>query len=152
MDKIELLSYSLERCHEFYKNYTADPMMTHEPFVYHKDHIDKYYKNKVMDPNRRYFAIVYQSKTIGEIQIKHIDPVDKSGTLSIIIGEDKHKNMGFGSEAIKLILKYAKDQLKFKKIYADAIHRNKRSQHVLEKIAFEYLKEDDVLKYYQHIL
>ena len=152
MDKIELLSYSVERCHEFYKNYSADPMMTHAPFVYQKDRIDQYYKSKVTDPKRKYFAIVYQSKTIGEIQIKYIDLENKCGTLSIIIGEDKHKNMGFGSEAIKLILQYAKDQLDFKTIYADAIHRNKRSQHVLEKIGFEYLKEDDVLRYYQYTL
>lgn len=59
-----------------------------------------------------------------------------------------HKNRGIGSTAIKLMLNYASESLNLNKIYADTIHRNSRSQFVLERLGFEYIKEDDVLKYY----
>ena len=40
------------------------------------------------------------------------------------------------------------DNLKMKKVNADVIHKNKRSQHVLEKLGFQFLREDETFKYY----
>ncbi|MBE0600195.1 MAG: N-acetyltransferase, partial [Firmicutes bacterium] len=33
-------------------------------------------------------------------------------------------------------------------IYADAVHRNAHSRHVLRKLGFVYTHEDDLLRYY----
>jgi len=32
--------------------------------------------------------------------------------------------------------------------HADAVQKNKRSQHVLEKVGFQFVNEDDMFKYY----
>ena len=34
-------------------------------------------------------------------------------------------------------------------VNADAALKNTRSQHVLEKVGFEYVREDDTFKYYR---
>ena len=34
-------------------------------------------------------------------------------------------------------------------VNADTIIKNKRSQHILEKIGFEFLKEEDGFKFYR---
>lgn len=149
---IDLKPYTNERCHEFYKSYQPDPLMTYDEFAYNPESIERYFKTKVMDENRRFFAIVHEDRTIGEIQLKYIDFVLGYGTLSIIVSTDEFKNCGVGTEAIKMMLQYAKDVLKLNGVYADAIHRNSRSQYVLERIGFKYEREDEILKYYKYNL
>lgn len=130
-EKVVLRPYTLERCHEFYKGYVADPAMTHDGYVYSQEKVDHYYRNKVMDESRRYFAICYSTRVIGEIQIKNIHAVRSSGTLSIILADDSVKGQGFGTEAQRLVLDYAVNVLGLRTIYADVVHRNFRSKHVL---------------------
>lgn len=149
-ETVKLMPYTLERCHEVYKSYEPDPMMTYDGFRYSKDKIDGYYVRKVQDPTRCFFAIVYLESVVGEIQLKYIDAKEKCGTLSIIIARDMYKNMGIGKEAIRLMLVYASNNLGLEKVYADAIHRNSRSQHVLEGVGFKLIRTDEVLKYYEY--
>lgn len=151
-EKITLMPYTNERCHELYKRYFSDPMMTFDRFHYDETRVNQYFMLKVQDPTRRYFAIVSDEKTVGEIQLKYINATEKHGTLSILIANDAFKDKGIGTEAIKLILNYAKESLQITKVYADSIHRNSRSQHVLEEIGFKYIREDNDLKYYEYLL
>ena len=65
------------------------------------------------------------------------------------MSEDKVKNKGYGSEAERLILAYGFEVLNLRTIYADAVHRNYRSKHVLEKLGFDHLYDDAILSYYQ---
>ncbi|SHO45098.1 GNAT family N-acetyltransferase [Anaerocolumna xylanovorans] len=148
-EHISLVPYTLEKCHEIYKQYVSDPMMTEQPYVYSKNIVDLYYQNKAMDSTRIFFAISYEGNIIGEIQLKRIDKINKCGTLSIILTSDSVKNRGFGTEAERLLIEYAFNQLGLETIYADAVHRNVRSRHVLEKIGFEHTYDDEVLAYYK---
>lgn len=151
-NKVTLVPYTLTRCHEVYKQYVPDPMMTYDLFTYEQEKVDRYYQIKVLDKSRQFFAIQFEDKIVGEIQLKYIDENEGHGTLSILITTDAYKNRGIGSTAIKLMLNYASESLNLTKIYADAIHRNSRSQFVLERLGFEYIKEDDVLKYYCYLI
>lgn len=147
--KIVLKSYTLERCHEFYKEYISDTAMTYDNYVYDKEKVDRYYKIKVLDTKRRFFAICYINKVIGEIQLKRIDFEKLCGTLSIHLVNDSIKGKGFGTEAERLIIEYAINELGLRTIYADAVHRNYRSKHILGKLGFKHLYDDDVLSYYK---
>lgn len=152
--EISLLPYVKERVHEFYKEYIPDAMIFSKddditPFLYREDKVERYYETKVLDPSRRYFAICLGDKTIGEIQLKYIDFEKKCATLSIILANDRVKDHGYGTQAEYLLLKYAFDELGLDIVYADAVRRNKRSQHVLEKMGFVYTHEDEMLKYYE---
>lgn len=147
--EIDLLPYTIERCHEFWKDYVTDYDMWDQEYNYDEDSVNKYYQVKVMDENRKFFAICRKGKTIGEIQLKNIDFEDKHGTMSIHLSNDIHKNKGLGTEAEKLLINYAFECLKLNCIYADTVLRNKRSQHILEKLGFTKIDEDDVLIYYE---
>lgn len=151
-NKDTLVPYTLDLCHEVYERYIPDPMMTYDQFYYDSDKIDRYFEVKVMDSSRCFFAIKHENITVGEIQLKYINYEEKHGTLSILIINDEYKNKGIGSKAIKSMIKYASESLDLKKIYADAIHRNTRSQFVLERLGFKYIKEDDILRYYEYII
>ncbi len=145
---IGLQPFTLERCHEFWKNYVSDPDMWEKSYIYGKESINKYFQSKVMDGSRRYFAICNNEKTMEVILLKYIDFDRRCGTMSIHFANDKYKNRGWGTEAEQLLVNYAFEELGLDTIYADCVHRNRRSQHVLEKIGFEYSHEDDVLRYY----
>ena len=146
---ISLLPYTLRRCHEFWGSYTADPDMWEGEFVYVESKIDQYYQSKVRDPARIFFAICREGKTVGEIQLKYINRSIACGTMSIHLANDSYKNHGWGTEAEQLMINYAFGQLGLNKILADCVHRNKRSQHVLEKLGFVHIRDDAVFRYYQ---
>ena len=146
---ITLQPYTLARCHAFWREYVSDPAMWHEAYTYDPQQVEKYYQKKVMDESRRYFAICLGDQTVGEIQLKYIDIEKCCGTMSIHFSGDRYKNRGFGTEAERLLVNYAFEELGLKTIYADCVLRNTRSQHVLEKIGFVYTHEDDLLRYYK---
>ena len=148
MDKIVLLPYTLERCQQFWKSYVADPDMMGGEFHYDPAWVDGYFHGKCQDSNRKYFAICLNETVIGEIQLKSIDLQEKSAVLSIHLNCDRYKNRGFGTEAQRQMIEYGFQQLDLSKIYADCLHRNKRSRHVLEKLGFEFLRSDETFHYF----
>jgi RimJ/RimL family protein N-acetyltransferase len=145
---ITLYPYTHERCHEFWKEYVSDPDMWEQSYTYDQDAISRYYQSKVMDESRRFFAICHNEKTVGEAQLKYIDLEKGCGTLGIHFSNNNYKNRGWGTEAVGLLVDYAFEQMGLHTVYADSVHRNKRSQHVLEKNGFIYSHEDEVLRYY----
>lgn len=148
-NKIALKPYTLERCQEFYSEYIADPAMTYDRYIYDKNKVDKYYQDKVLDTTRQFFAICYNGKVIGEIQLKRIDVEKLCGTLSIHLINDTAKGKGFGTEAEQLIIEYAINELGLRIIYADAVHRNNRSKHILKKLGFRHINDDEKLAYFE---
>ncbi|MDF2504564.1 GNAT family N-acetyltransferase [Clostridium sp.] len=147
-EKIILVPYTIERCHEFFKEYVADSAMTYDAYTYDKENVDRYFQNRTLDSSRMIFAICHNNNTVGEIQIKQIDLEKLCCTLSVHLVNDSVKGKGYGTEAQRLLIDYAINKLGLKTIYADVIHRNHRSKHVLEKLGFEHLYDDDALAYY----
>lgn len=148
-EKIALVPYTIEKCHDFYKDYIPDAAMTYDTYTYDKEKVNRYYQNKVLDTSRLFFAICYNEKTIGEIQIKRIETEKLCGTLGVHLVNDIFKGKGYGTEAIRLLIDYAINILGLKTIYADAVHRNYRSKHILGKLGFEHIYNDDDLAYYK---
>lgn len=146
---ISLELYTLERCHEFWSEYISDYDMLEEDYIYDKEKVNRYYNTKVSDKSRIFFAICHNGKTVGEIQLKYIDLGSKHGTMSIHFSKNAYKNHGWGTEAEQLIIKYGFEKLGLNTIYADAVLRNTRSQHVLKKNGFVFTHEDGILRYYK---
>lgn len=146
--QISLQPYTLERCRAFWRGYVADPAMWEDDYLYDREKVDAYHQSKTSDPRRRLFAICHEDTVVGEIQLKRIDRSRGCATLSIHLANDMYKNRGWGTEAIRLLTEYAFGELDLQTVYADCVHRNVRSRHVLEKLGFAFLKEDALLRYY----
>ena len=69
--------------------------------------------------------------------------------MGIHLQNDGVKGKGYGTEAERLILQYAFEELGIAAVNAKAVLKNTRSQHVLEKVGFRYTHEDDTFKYYR---
>lgn len=152
MDEILLIPMTQELCHEFFREFENDEnifadMSLFKAYQYDKERVDAYFLNQQKD-NRIVFMIMLKGHPIGEIKIKDIDNTTGECTLSIHMQNDSFKGKGYGTKAEQLAIAYAFDELKMKKVYADVIHKNKRSQHILEKLGFQFLREDDMFRYY----
>ena len=60
-----------------------------------------------------------------------------------------YKGRGYGTRAERLALEYAFETLDMSAVNADVVAKNTRSQHVLEKVGFRFLKEENGFQYYR---
>ena len=138
-----------EMCHEFYKNFQNDPAIGHYyEYVYTPEIADRYFDtNSVAD--RKLFAIMVDGQIVGECKLKNIDLEKRECSMGIHLQNDAVKEKGYGTQAERLVLHYAFEELGMVAVNADAARKNTRSQHVLEKVGFRYTREDDTFKYYR---
>ncbi|MGN0143799.1 MAG: GNAT family N-acetyltransferase, partial [Clostridium sp.] len=148
-EKVILKPLTRELCHQIYKHYVSDPMMTDEVYEYSIQKVDNYFDERSRDVNRKIFAIIVDDIPIGEVQIKYINNIVKKGNLGIHLVNDTVKGKGYGTEAEKLAIQYGFDQLGLNTLYADAVIRNTRSQHIMQKLGFEYVYRDEEFCYYE---
>ena len=150
---VQLEPMSRELCHDLYRGWTNDPsiyadMTLFRPFVYDKAAVDRYYDAK-QDPSRKLFAVMLDGKPIGELQLKRIDPEKKECGLSVHLQNDAVKGKGYGTAAERLAVRYAFEELGMAAVNADTIVKNARSQHVLEKAGFRFVRESEGFRYYR---
>ena len=138
-----------EMCHEFYKGFQNDPAIGHYyEYIYTPEIADRYFDtNSVAD--RKLFAIMVGNQIVGECKLKNIDFEKRECSMGIHLQNDAVKGKGYGTQAERLILQYAFEELGMIAVNADAALKNTRSQHVLEKVGFRYTHEDDTFKYYR---
>ena len=155
MKEIFLCVMTRELCHELYKGWENDPaiymdMDLFTQYEYEEDTVNRYFDSR-QDPARVLFAIMKDGRPIGELQLKQIDWENRECTLSIHMQNDTVKGRGYGTCAEQLALQYAFDTLGMVAVNADTIEQNTRSQHVLEKVGFQFVKEENGFKYYRFV-
>ena len=74
---------------------------------------------------------------IGSIALEEIDYKSGTAALGIFIGDVKNLGKGYGTEAIKLLTKYAFDHLRLHSIYLRTLDTNERAQKSYEKCGFK---------------
>jgi len=138
-----------QMCHEFYQKFQNDPAIGHYyEYVYSPEIVDRYFDtNSVTD--RKLFAIMVGDKIVGECKLKNIDLEKRECSMGIHLQNDGVKGKGYGTQAERLVLQYAFEELGMVAVNADAALKNTRSQHVLEKVGFCYTHEDETFKYYR---
>lgn len=153
MEDISLRMMTRELCHELFRNWENDPdicmdMALFKPYQYDEDAVNRYFDAK-QDPSRILLAVMKDNAPVGEIQLKQIDRERRECTLSIHMQNSACKGRGYGTCAEQLALQYAFEVLDMAAVNADVIAKNKRSQHVLEKVGFQLIKEENGFKYYR---
>jgi len=150
---LQLRKMTKELSRQFHKTYENDPdlfmdMSKFQPYIYSVEQsdaiVDRYERL-----GRVYLAIMLDNEPIGEVILKHIDWEKKHCTLGISMRSDEYKNKGYGTKAEILTLSYAFNELGMETVFADAVLKNTRSQHVLKKVGFVETHCDEVFRYYR---
>ena len=143
--KIRLEKMTTELAHKLFIDFKNDEMLFEDKkdfkeFIYDENQVNNYVQNKEKD-GYILLAILYEDDVIGEIRFKGIE--DSCSEIGIVLKNDRYKNKGMGTIALKKALDYAKDILKLNKVIASILKTDKRSQHIFEKIGFIFCDEDD---------
>jgi RimJ/RimL family protein N-acetyltransferase len=92
------------------------------------------------DPNGLLFHLrtLEGDRLIGFVALHSIEWNNRAGLLSIGIGEVDFRGKGYGSEALRLILRYAFDELNLDRVGLDVISNNERAIRAYEKAGFRH--------------
>ena len=149
---IYLTDMTPEMYHSYFKEFENDPDLyldqtKYTPYEYSEEKVDRYIEHQ-RDLNRKTLAIMHGEEIVGEVIIKNIED-HTCATLGICLKNAKYKDHGIGTQAEKLAVDYVFYELDIPTLYADSIQPNTRSQHVLEKTGFKFIREDADFKYYR---
>jgi RimJ/RimL family protein N-acetyltransferase len=99
----------------------------------------------------RHFAIETKENRqhIGNASIHDIDWVSRTASFGLFIGEPSAWNRGFGTDAIKTLVRFAFDEMNLRKLRINVFDYNDRAKHVLDghgfviegKLAREFYRE-----------
>lgn len=151
-EMISLKPMTPEMYHAFFQEYENDMDLYLDKndfteYVYNREKVDAYIQKQI-SLKRLPFAIMCGEEMVGELKLYDIVS-GKSATLGITMKSKKYKDKGYGTQAERLAIDFVFNELDIPVLYADSILTNTRSQHVLEKVGFQFLYADEQRKYYR---
>jgi RimJ/RimL family protein N-acetyltransferase len=102
--------------------------------------------NKIAGDNSRVDLVICSQKTnqtLGEVVLNNIDFINRSANIRIGIFNEKDYSLGYGSEALILMLNHAFGGLNLHRVELGVYDFNPRAIHVYEKLGF---KQEGVLR------
>jgi RimJ/RimL family protein N-acetyltransferase len=78
-----------------------------------------------------------ENKPVGVIGLSNISKANASADLSVIVGEAEARDQGLGTEAIRLILSYAFEDLGLNSVALSVFDFNEAAIHTYENLGFE---------------
>lgn len=150
--EVKLIPMTPEMYHDFFMEYRNDMDLylnknDFTEYQYERAKVDAYIQ-KQLDRKRLPFAIMHGEEIVGELKIYDIVP-RQSAALGITMKNERYKDKGFGTKAEQLAIRFVFEELDIPVLYADSVLTNTRSQHVLEKVGFQFLYADEQRKHYR---
>lgn len=145
-EKIILIPIKPEEKDEFYKLATQTEG---SKFWYgERGRVKETKENFFQDWNDGYFDIVLPEKgqcfwivvdeaRIGQVNYNEIDLKNKKVEMDIIIGSEEKMGKGYGTDALKTLIKYLFDNFDINKIWIEARTNNPRAIKAYEKAGFK---------------
>ena len=92
------------------------------------------------DPNKVEFHLrtLADDRLIGFVALHSIEWNNGAGLLAVGIGEPEYRGKGYGTDAIRLLLRFAFHELNLYRIGLDVIATNTQAIHVYERLGFQH--------------
>ena len=101
-----------------------------------------------MDDSRRYLTVCLDERVIGYVQMTQIDLNMKKGCFSVEIADEADRGNGYGTEAIRLLKKYAAEVLGLSLLATIVGCDDAIACHILEKQDFICFANQNGCRYY----
>lgn len=82
-------------------------------------------------------VILNSDKLIGTVALEHINWIERSAVLGVLIGDNEFRNNGYGTEAIRLLLEYGFKYLNLHSIRLSLLSVNERAHKCYLKCGFK---------------
>ncbi len=142
LNYIDLKTINLDEYLGWLRDVENNKYISSSSISYSRLQLVEYIKSKNSDPKVLFLGIFIKNEGtfIGTIKLEPINTIEKSAWLGIMIGNTQNLGKGFGYEAIKLILIYAKNTLMLKSIFLGVHPNNTPAIKLYRKIGFRYDK------------
>jgi len=109
---------------------------------------ERWFRDYERRTDEQIFAIDVDGAHIGNIGLHKIDRVHRKAEVGIVIGESSFWSKGFGTEAMRIALRYAFGALGLNKVSLDVLEYNDRAIQTYERLGFsrEGVHREDVYK------
>ena len=138
--------------HEFFRSFEYDAATfdssEHEQYVYDPEIVDSYI-DRHDQQGKQHFAIMYGEAVIGDIYLKNINAVNRTCEIGIHLINDSVKGKGYGTAAMKQMLKYIAERTEITTVFADSHITNLKSCKMLENAGFIKESTDHGKVYYR---
>lgn len=92
------------------------------------------------NPHRQVFIILtHAGEMIGRIGVFNIDPRRRQAELGVVIGEKAYWGLGYGADAIQILLKHVFTRTDLQRVYLHTYVDNIRAQRAFAKCGFRPL-------------
>ncbi|MBC7338495.1 MAG: GNAT family N-acetyltransferase [Firmicutes bacterium] len=110
-------------------------LMPHFPYsrAQERDWIERVSRS---ESDRVLIIQTHEGRPIGVMGLHRIDQVHRQAELGIFIGEKEYWGQGYGTDAIRTLLRFAFDAMNFHRIYLRVNADNVRAQRCYEKCGF----------------
>ncbi len=78
-----------------------------------------------------------EDEPVGVVSLANISHANSSADLSVIVGDEKDRDQGLGTEAIRILLGYAFKDLGLNRVGLSVFEFNETAIHAYEKLGFE---------------
>ena len=108
MKEISLCIMTRELCHKFFREYESDPALYEDeslfqPYVYSEEAAESFYERKQV-PGRLELVAVMDGRTVGHVQLKHIDEEKRECEFGFHMQNNSVKGLGYGTRIARLAL------------------------------------------------
>ncbi len=99
---------------------------------------ERWYEEVQKAENGHEFSIrtLADDKVIGSCGLFEISPKNRSAEFGIVIGEQANWGKGYGSDAAKITLRFAFEELGLNRVFLDVLATNQRAVRSYEKAGF----------------
>lgn len=141
-EKVMLRAYKkedIEKACEFMNDFDTRRLMTPAvPFPFMLEQEAKWYESLLNNKDSYNFAIedIESKKYIGGCGVNHIDWTNRIATVGIFIGEKDFRDKGYGTDAMKALIRFIFEQMNVNKIKLNVFSFNPRAKRCYEKCGF----------------
>ncbi len=137
--EVVLRPLTIDDCTEQYVAWLNDPEVNRWLETRHTiqdiDTVRAFVRNNTL-PDRHLFAIIVESKHIGNIKLGPIHPVHSYADVSYFIGDREEWGKGYATQAVKQVCEFGFRKLGLHRIQAGLYGANEASRKVLRKAGF----------------
>lgn len=112
----------------------------------------------IIDKKKPSFEIILKEddRAIGSVILTSVNELDRTATIGVYIGEKEYRGKGYGTEALRAIIRYGFDYLNLHNINLSVISYNENALRCYQKLGFqEYGRRHECVlvggKYYDRI-
>jgi len=95
------------------------------------------------EKTKKFFTIYDDNRPIGFVGLSHIDKINKTAEIFVVIGEDDYRGKGIGRQAVQWIVDFGFKQLKLHKIALAVFAENLVAVKLYKSLGF---KQEGTLK------